>query len=136
MATALSQFGDVQSFGRDTDNLIARTGAAGPITVPIVLSANARDAGNTGLTTTLRRGLLVAPITSSGLYAQFDIAAEDGTEISANVVVLMDNVDVLPELNVASFGGHTGYFYADAVFGNEDSDLVLADVQRLNFVTR
>lgn len=136
MATALSQFSDVQSFGRDTDNLVARTGAAGPINIPIVISSAARDAGNTGLTTTLRRGLLLAPITDGGLYAEFDIDAEDGTEISANVVVLMDNIDVLPGLNVASVGGHNGYFYADAIFGNEDDDLVLEDVQRLNFITR
>ena len=56
---------------------------------------SARDSGNTGKTTTLRPGLVMGKITSSGKYAQYNASASDGTETA--VGILKDQVKVIDE---------------------------------------
>lgn len=59
---------------------------------PVVLDLNAVDAANTGATNELRKGLVLAKLTASGKYRQYDNDASDGTEDSANAVILMHPV--------------------------------------------
>jgi hypothetical protein len=49
--------------------------------IPITLDAAAVDAGHTGFTTHLRRGLALGRITSSSKYAQYNDGASDGTQV-------------------------------------------------------
>lgn len=76
----------------DIDDLLYSTVSLEPVT--IVLSTAAEDANSPNGTTFLRRGLLLGKITASGLYKEFDSAALDGSEVSADVVVLGQNVDL------------------------------------------
>lgn len=64
---------------------------SGGHTREVTIDAQAADAGNTGNTHKLRRGLLVAKITSGGNFKEYTPAASDGTETA--VAVLMEDVD-------------------------------------------
>lgn len=59
----------------------------------VTVDGAARDSGN-GTTTTLRAGLVLGKITSSGDYKEFDGTAGDGTEKSSNAVILAEETDV------------------------------------------
>ena len=52
-----------------------------------LVSGAARDAGNTGFTTVLRQGLIMAQITASGLWMQFDNSASDGTQYARGILL-------------------------------------------------
>lgn len=61
----------------------------------ITVDDTARDAGNTGKTTTLRPGLVMGKITASGKYAQYNNSASDGTQTA--IGILKDQVKVIDE---------------------------------------
>lgn len=126
MATSRSQFVDIENFGTDLNKLIANSNIMVPKAIVIAADTEYNSS------TILPRGLLLAPLTASGLYVPFDSTGEDGEEISANVVVLLENVDCAGA-NTPSRGLHMGYVYKDAVLGDY-AGLTLANVQRLNFV--
>jgi len=67
--------------GRDTD-------------IGITIDKAARDAGSTP-TTTLRKGLVMGKITETGKYAQYNDAANDGTQVAR--CILDDEVNLLDE---------------------------------------
>lgn len=51
-----------------------------------VVSGAARDAGNTGNTTVLRPGLVMAQITATGKWIQYTPGASDGSEIPRGIL--------------------------------------------------
>jgi hypothetical protein len=53
----------------------------------VIIDGSARDAGNTGYTTTLRPGLLLGKVTSTGRFKQWNPAATDGTQFVAGVLM-------------------------------------------------
>ena len=59
----------------------------------VTIDSAARDAGNTGKTTTLRPGLVVGKVTATGKCKQYDASATDGTETA--VGILKDQVKVV-----------------------------------------
>lgn len=59
----------------------------------ITISSAARDAGNTGKTTTLRPGLVLGEITASGKYKEYYPSGSDGSEVAAGI--LEDQVKVI-----------------------------------------
>ncbi len=61
----------------------------------VTVSSAARDAGNTGETTTLRPGLVLGLITASGLYKEYDPYASDGSETAKGI--LEEQVKVIDE---------------------------------------
>ncbi len=61
----------------------------------VCIDKTARDAGNSGKTTTLRPGLVLGKISGTGKYAQYDPSANDGTEVATGI--LKDQVKVIDE---------------------------------------
>jgi hypothetical protein len=59
----------------------------------VTVDGAARDSGN-GTATTLRAGLALGKVTSSGNYKEYDGAAGDGSEKDSNVVILAEETDV------------------------------------------
>lgn len=53
----------------------------------VVIDGASRDAGNTGYTTSLRPGLLLGKVTSTGKFKQWNPAATDGTQFIAGVLL-------------------------------------------------
>lgn len=86
--------------------------------VAVVLDAAARDSGNSP-TTTLRKGLVLGKVTTSGKYKEYDSGASDGTETAR--VILDDEVDLLEESGTAvdteGLGAFRGDFVASALIG-------------------
>ena len=71
----------------------------------ITIDKAARDASNTP-TTTLRKGLVMGKITATGKYAQYDDAAQDGTQVAR--CILADEVNLLDEEGAAQDGQSVG----------------------------
>ncbi len=65
----------------------------------VVISSTAADAGNSP-TSTLRPGLLLGKITSTGEYAQYDADATDGTQVAE--CVLLEEVNLLDPATAAN----------------------------------
>lgn len=63
-------------------------------TVMIDASQAADAVGGHTPTTTLRAGLVLCRITSSGLYAHFNSGALDGTQLPATAVILLKDIDL------------------------------------------
>lgn len=82
MAQGLSNFG-LGTEKTDTPREFRLSDHA--ILTGITIASTARDSGNTP-TTTLRRGLVMGKITSSGKYAQYNDAATDGTGVAAGIL--------------------------------------------------
>ena len=100
----------------------------------VLLDINTVDANSPLGTTHLRRGLVLGRITATELYKEFDNAAIDGSEISANAVILAENVDVdglVDPIQAASV--FAGTVNQNFVFG-DFAGLTQADVQRISFV--
>jgi hypothetical protein len=51
-----------------------------------LLDGTSRDAGNTGFTSVLRPGLIMAQVTATGKWKQFDNAAVDGTQFARGIL--------------------------------------------------
>lgn len=124
------------AFGTTEDFLFSTVGLTRQ---SAVISKNARDAGNPNGSTILRAGLLLGLASSGtddGMYLQFDSTATDGTEESANVVVLGHDVDLS-----AAYGDDPGVQAAVYIVGVFKSSGILGDfanltkdeVQRLTF---
>lgn len=79
----------------------------------------------------LRRGLVLGRIAESGLYKEFDESAEDGSEVSANVLVLAQNVDLRDGENKQAVAISAGQLKRSEVFGLDD--LEEEECQRLSF---
>lgn len=60
----------------------------------VTVAAAAADADNPAGSHILRAGLVLAKITASGKYAQYDNTASDGTQLEADVLVLLEDVDL------------------------------------------
>jgi hypothetical protein len=52
-----------------------------------VIDGSARDAGNTGNTTVLRKGLVMGQITATGKWKQFDSGAGDGSQFARGILI-------------------------------------------------
>lgn len=61
--------------------------------IPIIIDATAVDAGHTGYTTHLRKGLAMGKVTATGQYKQYAAGAGDGTETC--VGYLYSDVDMV-----------------------------------------
>lgn len=85
-----------------------------------LVGGTARDAGNTGYTTSLRPGLLLGKIKASGKYAQWNPAATDGTQFIAGVL--------LHALETQRMGGNQDRFTGYVLFGGnvKTNGLVIA----------
>ena len=66
------------------------------IKVAITIDSGARDDGET----TLRKGLVLGKVTSTGKYKEYDDTAGDGTEVAAGL--LDEQVDLLDETGSAA----------------------------------
>lgn len=73
------------------DNLLFST--ENLVEIPIVVDTAARDTGNT-TTTNLRRGLVLAKVTATGRYKEFDTNNADGTQLSTDIVILSADISV------------------------------------------
>jgi hypothetical protein len=76
--------------------------------IGITIDKTARDAGNTP-TTTLRKGLVIGKITATGKYAQYNDAANDGTQVAR--CILADEVNLLDEEGTAQDGHSVGVIH-------------------------
>jgi len=85
-----------RTFLLDTDHKIAKA-----VTVVSTARDNYEEDGSTAHTptTTLRPGLVLGKITATGLYAQYDDGASDGTETAAGILV--EEVNLLDANNTA-----------------------------------
>ena len=123
----------------DIDKLLART-APQPVLMTVTIDSSAVDSGAT-VTNQLRRGLLLGKITASGKYAQFDDEASDGTEVSADAVVLAESVvltdpeDSESTVDVIAVVVYAGCLHSDAILG-DFAGLTQEDCQRLLFLAR
>lgn len=99
----------------ERSNLIANS--VGLNTRTVVLDATVVDAMST-VTTTLGEGLLLAPVTATGKYKQFNPTAADGTQVVADVVILATNVDMTKTPNSTFVAAYDqGRFFEDALRG-------------------
>lgn len=55
--------------------------------MPVQVDGAARDAGNTGFTTTLRPNLLMGRVTATGKHRQWDPTATDGSQLISGILV-------------------------------------------------
>jgi hypothetical protein len=74
------------------------------VKVAVTIDANASDAGGTP-TTTLRKGLVLGKVTSSGKYKQYSNAAVDGTEVAAGI--LDDETNLVGDSGVPAYSQST-----------------------------
>jgi hypothetical protein len=119
------------SIGPLTSDLIFSTEKL--VEIPIVIDTAARDAGNTGNTTYLREGLVLAPVTATGKYKEFDTNNSDGTEISANLVILGYDVLDIDDGDASAMAYSGGDFKSAGIIVDPGSAApTWADVQRIN----
>lgn len=112
------------------DDLLASTKGLKPIT--IIIDTAARDTNNPLGSTNLRKGLLMAPVTASGKYKEFDDGNGDGTEVSANVVVLRYPVMDIDEGDKRAAAFFAGCFHSESLLVHDGgTDPTWADVQRI-----
>ena len=60
----------------------------------VTISSAATDTGNTGTTHILRAGLVLGKITTGGEYSEYKSTNSDGTQLVANCLVLLEDVDL------------------------------------------
>ncbi len=75
---------------------------SGMVTKTITIDPTARDAGSPLGDTFLREGLILVPITATGLYKHFNDAAIDGTQLPNDAVVLKQMIQIGTERVVAA----------------------------------
>lgn len=88
---------------------------SGQTTKTITIDPTTRDANSPLGTTYLRAGLILVPITATGLYKQFDTNATDGTEDPENAVVLKQLINIGTKPVVAA-AWSSGNFKSDMLY--------------------
>lgn len=68
--------------------------SSGQSTKTITIDPTARDANSPAGSTYLRQGLILVPITATGLYKEYDDTALDGTELPEKAVVLKQMIHI------------------------------------------
>jgi hypothetical protein len=112
------------------DDLLLNTEASEQM--DIIIDTATRDTNHPEATTHLRRGLLMAEVTASGKYKEFDSGNADGTQLSAGVVVLGYEVRDIDEGDKSAMAYFAGTFNAaKLVVHDGGTDPTWADVQRI-----
>lgn len=105
----------------------------GAVPYPVTIVAATEHAGSTSLPA----GMLLGLVSASGKYTLYDDGASDGTENIVDVVILGESVDATSEVQAVAY--HAGYFYNDAVVGDNKAAFVTGiaeNLGRINLVTR
>lgn len=111
------------------DDLLASTEASEQI--DIVIATAARDAGHPEASTHLRRGLVMSKITASGKYSQFLSTNGDGTEVSAEIVILGYEVRDIDLGDKSAMAYFAGTFHSAKLVIPAGAAATWADVQRI-----
>lgn len=99
--------------------------------ISIKIDTSARDNNNPEGSTILRRGLALGRISANGKYKEFNGAAADGTQTSANVVILSHEVRGIADGDKVATAYFQGTFKESGIIG---SGITWTDVQRLRRV--
>lgn len=104
-----------EAYSAENDNKAILYGGNGGYNRPVfvgwaVVSGAALDAGNTGNTTVLRPGLIMAQITASGKWTTFVSGNSDGSEIPRGILFSLG-------LNTQMDGGNVDRFLATILVG-------------------
>lgn len=112
------------------DDLLINTEASEQMDV--IIDTATRDTDHPEANTHLRKGLLLGKVTASGKYKEFDSGNGDGTQISADVVVLgyeVRDIDLGDRPAMAYFAGT--FNATKLVVHDAGTDPTWADVQRI-----
>jgi len=107
------------------------------LTKEVTIDGASVDTGNTGQTNKLRKGLLMAKVTSTGKYIDYLDGEADGRGTA--VGILMDEVNVHDEdgTDMDQIGVIVFHCYADAdkVYGKDGSSNYITDLPLIAFET-
>lgn len=76
----------------ETDDLLWSTN--GLHVISVMLDKAAVDTGNAGNTSLIRKGAVLVPVTATGLYREYDDDLVNGQQLTANAVILFNDVRV------------------------------------------